>query len=92
VRTEPIEEYMKIDIYSMAMTIYELLVNRFLKYDPEVNVATDIFMKKVVKGYRPGLDDPGLDEYEKYKPIKTLLKSAWDEDPKKRPDLSAFLE
>mmetsp|Transcript_28203 Transcript_28203/g.57253 ORF Transcript_28203/g.57253 Transcript_28203/m.57253 type:complete len:132 (+) Transcript_28203:1269-1664(+) len=71
------------DIHSFAMLLWEMMALE----KPFVQYSVKLFQDKVIKnGFRPKIDDAWSEE------IKTLLKSSWDVDLRKRPSSDEVAE
>mmetsp|Transcript_11500 Transcript_11500/g.25785 ORF Transcript_11500/g.25785 Transcript_11500/m.25785 type:complete len:443 (+) Transcript_11500:271-1599(+) len=71
------------DIHSFSMLLWEMMALE----KPFVQYSVKLFQDKVIKnGFRPKIDDAWSED------IKTLLKSSWDVDLRKRPSSDEVAE
>ena len=78
---EEVDDYdgKKADIYSFGMTIYSILFDK-IPFDD--NLSEYELRNKIINGDRPKLEEGYISEK-----MKNLIKSCWDMDPDKRPEI-----
>lgn len=77
----------RIDVYSYAITIYEVLTGKFA-YSNVKNVDAYLYNEVMVQGKRPSLEgcDDVLDQW------KQLIRDCWAQDPQERLGFTAIVD
>ena len=77
------------DVYSFAMTMYEIFAERQPYFEPRGDKTRDP-INEIINGKRPYLED--LSEEKCPKKIKNLMIECWNQDRKKRPTFEQLFE
>lgn len=72
-----------IDIYSYSILAYEIVTGKEPYYELSSKITSISLSFKIMKGYRPKLDDQPIPQK-----MKDLLSRCWDEQPEKPPTFS----
>ena len=81
------EKDKKIDVYSYAMTMYEVVFQTI----PFQDLSLEDIINSVMRGTRPEFSKTVLAKYETRHSILNAISEGWSHDPSQRPSFDMFL-